>query len=177
MLDKESNAIAKTNWDELQKDCSVTFSCSGSVVGLLGREMDNPEVGDFHTDTVRYDSQDLSKVNNAMVDIRNYANCGTVEHADIMDVAILAVKALDASLLRVLEALSVGVQMLITAAHGNIEQMVDKETGKPQAAHTTTSVSSVYASGSLFTLFSTVPAMSGVSQPVEMTGRSLIRSV
>jgi bisphosphoglycerate-independent phosphoglycerate mutase (AlkP superfamily) len=76
-------------------------------------------------------------------------------------------------------------QMLITADHGNIEQMVDKETGQPHTAHTTNPVPLVYvggnqpldAGGSLSDLAPTVLAMLGVEQPVEMTGRSLIKSV
>jgi 2,3-bisphosphoglycerate-independent phosphoglycerate mutase len=73
--------------------------------------------------------------------------------------------------------------MLITAGHGNIEQMVDKESGQPHSAHTTNPVPLLYAGGdkpldaggSLSDLAPTVLAMLGVGQPVEMTGRSLIK--
>ena len=118
--------------------------------------------------------------------ICNYANCDMVGHTGIIDAAILAVEAVDASLQRVVDALkSVGGQMLITADHGNIEQMVDKETGQPHTAHTTNPVPLVYvggdrpldAGGSLSDLAPTVLAMLGVEQPVEMTGRSLIKFV
>ena len=118
--------------------------------------------------------------------ICNYANCDMVGHTGIMDAAILAVEAVDASLQRVVDALkSVGGQMLITADHGNIEQMVDKETGQPHTAHTTNPVPLVYVGGdkaldeggSLSDLAPTVLAMLGVEQPVEMTGRSLIKLV
>jgi len=103
-----------------------------------------------------------------------------------MDAAILAVEAVDASLQRIVDALkSVGGQMLITADHGNIEQMVDKETGQPHTAHTTNPVPLVYVGGdqpldeggSLSDLAPTMLAMLGVEQPVEMTGRSLIKFV
>ena len=118
--------------------------------------------------------------------ICNYANCDMVGHTGIMDAAILAVEAVDASLQRVVDALkSVGGQMLITADHGNIEQMVDKETGQPHTAHTTNPVPLVYVGGDKpldagrqFVGFgSNVLAMLGVEQPVEMTGRSLIKFV
>jgi len=118
--------------------------------------------------------------------ICNYANCDMVGHTGIMDAAILAVEAVDASLQRIVDALkSVGGQMLITADHGNIEQMVDKETGQPHTAHTTNPVPLVYVGGdksldeggSLSDLAPTVLAMLGVPQPVEMTGRSLIKIV
>ena len=115
--------------------------------------------------------------------ICNYANCDMVGHTGIMDAAILAVETVDASLRRVIDALkSVGGQMLITADHGNIEQMRDKETGQPHTAHTTNPVPLVYvggdrplaAGGSLSDLAPTVLAILKVEQPAEMTGRSLI---
>ncbi|MBL6985999.1 MAG: 2,3-bisphosphoglycerate-independent phosphoglycerate mutase [Methylobacter sp.] len=118
--------------------------------------------------------------------ICNYANCDMVGHTGIIDAAILAVEAVDASLQRVVEALNtVGGQMLITADHGNIEQMVDKKTGQPHTAHTINPVPLVYVGGdlpldeggSLSDLAPTILAMLGVEQPVEMTGRSLIKFV
>ncbi len=118
--------------------------------------------------------------------ICNYANCDMVGHTGIIDAAILAVEAVDASLQRIVDALkSVGGQMLITADHGNIEQMVDKESGQPHTAHTTNPVPLVYVGGdkpldeggNLSDLAPTVLAMLGVPQPVEMTGRSLIKLV
>lgn len=118
--------------------------------------------------------------------ICNYANCDMVGHTGIMDAAILAVEAVDASLQRVVDALrSVGGQMLITADHGNIEQMVDKESGQQHTAHTTNLVPLLHVGGdkpldeggSLSDLAPTVLAILGVEQPVEMTGRSLIKTV
>ncbi len=185
-LDKESNAIAMANtscWDELQKDCPMTLlSCSGNVVGLSGGQMSNSEGGHIHIGTGRYVPQIFSKVNDAIVDICNYANCDLVGHTGIIDAAALAVETVDASFRRAVDALkSVGGQMLITADYGNIEQMVDRETGQSHTAHTTT----VYvggdkpldAGGRLSDLASTVLAMLGVSQTVEITGLSLIKSV
>ena len=116
--------------------------------------------------------------------ICNYANCDMVGHTGIIDAAILAVEAVDASLQRIVDALqTVGGRMLITADHGNIEQMVDKETGQPHTAHTTNPVPLVYvggdrplaSDGSLSDLAPTMLAILGVEQPVEMTGRSLIK--
>jgi 2,3-bisphosphoglycerate-independent phosphoglycerate mutase len=119
--------------------------------------------------------------------ICNYANCDMMGHTGIIDAGILAVEVVDASLRRVVDALkSVGGQMLITADHGNIEQMVDKETGQPHTAKTTNPAPLVYvggdkplldADGSLSDLAPTVLAMLGVEQPVEMTGRSVIKLV
>ncbi len=116
--------------------------------------------------------------------ICNYANCDMVGHTGIVDAAILAVEAVDAALQRIVDALQkVGGRMLITADHGNIEQMVDKETGQPHTAHTTNPVPLVYvggdrplaSGGSLSDLAPTMLAILGVEQPVEMTGKSLIK--
>lgn len=93
----------------------------------------------------------------------------------IMDAAILAMEVADA-------LKSLGGQMLVTADHGNIEQMVDKKTEQP---HTTNLVPLVYVGGdrpldeggSLSDLAPTMLVMLGVEQPAEMTGRSLVKFV
>ncbi len=115
--------------------------------------------------------------------ICNYANCDMVGHTGIIPAAILAVEAVDKALERVIEALkSVRGQLLLTADHGNIEQMVDDESGQAHTAHTTNKVPLVYVGGSkplisgggLSDLAPTMLAILGVDQPTEMTGRSLI---
>jgi 2,3-bisphosphoglycerate-independent phosphoglycerate mutase len=117
--------------------------------------------------------------------ICNYANCDMVGHTGILDAAIVAVETIDASLQRIVDALrTVGGRMLLTADHGNIEQMLDKETGQPHTAHTTNQVPLVYvcgdtpllSGGSLSDLAPTMLDILGVAQPEEMTGRSLIAS-
>ncbi|MFA5983488.1 MAG: 2,3-bisphosphoglycerate-independent phosphoglycerate mutase [Methylococcaceae bacterium] len=115
--------------------------------------------------------------------ICNYANCDMVGHTGVMDAAVLAVEAVDRCLQRVVEALGqVGGKMLLTADHGNIELMRDKETGQPHTAHTTNPVPLVYVggdkalaeNGNLADLAPTLLAILGVKQPLEMTGKSLI---
>ena len=117
--------------------------------------------------------------------ICNYANCDMVGHTGIIPAAILAVETIDKCLERVLDALKlVGGRLLLTADHGNIEQMVDKDTGQPHTAHTTNQVPLVYvcgdkpllSGGGLSDLAPTMLAILGVSQPLEMTGRSLINN-
>ena len=143
----------------------------------LQPEMDAAEVTDHLVDAIvggKYD-----------VIICNYANCDMVGHTGIIPAAILAVEAVDASLQRIVEALnSVGGQLLLTADHGNIEQMVDGGTGQPHTAHTTNKVPLVYvggdkalaSGGGLSDLAPTMLAILGVAQPEEMTGRSLINA-
>lgn len=117
--------------------------------------------------------------------ICNYANCDMVGHTGILDASIIAVETVDASLQRIVDALrTVGGRMLLTADHGNIEQLRDKETGQPHTAHTTNPVPLVYvcgdkplsAGGSLSDLAPTMLDILGVDKPKEMTGRSLIAS-
>jgi 2,3-bisphosphoglycerate-independent phosphoglycerate mutase len=118
--------------------------------------------------------------------ICNYANCDMVGHTGNLEAAIVAVEAIDGCLQRVTEALnSVGGQMLVTADHGNIEQMVDEITGQPHTAHSTNKVPLLYIGGSkaalaeggsLADLAPTILSLLGVPQPKEMTGRSLVVS-
>lgn len=116
--------------------------------------------------------------------ICNYANCDMVGHTGNLEAAIVAVETIDHCVQRVVDALnSVGGQMLITADHGNIEQMVDEETGQVHTAHSMNKVPLLYIGpnrlsfaegGSLADLAPTVLTLVGVKQPEEMTARSLI---
>ncbi|MDD5266503.1 MAG: 2,3-bisphosphoglycerate-independent phosphoglycerate mutase [Methylococcales bacterium] len=143
----------------------------------LQPEMNAAEVTDHLVDAITGGKYDVI--------ICNYANCDMVGHTGIIPAAVLAVEAVDKSLQRIVDALkSVGGQLLLTADHGNIEQMVDKETGQPHTAHTTNQVPLVYvcgdkpltSGGGLSDLAPTMLAMLGVPQPAEMTGRSLINA-
>lgn len=116
--------------------------------------------------------------------ICNYANCDMVGHTGNLEAAIIAVETIDKSLQRVTEALnSVGGQMLITADHGNLEQMTDETSGQAHTAHTMNKVPLLYVGdnkaalsegGSLADLAPTILQLLGLEQPKEMTGRSLI---
>lgn len=141
----------------------------------LQPEMNAPEVTDHLVEAITGGKYDVI--------ICNYANCDMVGHTGIIPAAILAVEAIDHALTRIVAALkSVGGQLLLTADHGNIEQMVDKESAQPHTAHTTNQVPLVYvcgdkplaSGGGLSDLAPTMLAILGVPQPVEMTGRSLI---
>jgi len=137
-------------------------------------EMSAPEVTDHLVEAIvggKYD-----------VIICNYANCDMVGHTGIIDAAIVAVETIDASLQRIVAALnSVNGQMLITADHGNIEQMVD-DNGEPQTAHSINPVPLVHvggvnklkADGNLSDLAPTMLAILGLEQPKEMNGKNLI---
>jgi len=115
----------------------------------------------------------------------NYANADMVGHTGVMAAAIKAVETIDRGLERVCEAvLARGGAVLITADHGNCEQMVDPVTGEPHTAHTTNPVPLIWVAnehagrklrdGGLADLAPTVLELLGLPIPVAMTGRSLI---
>ncbi|AUH50189.1 2,3-bisphosphoglycerate-independent phosphoglycerate mutase [Chromobacterium sp. ATCC 53434] len=113
----------------------------------------------------------------------NYANGDMVGHSGIFDAAVKAVEALDGCVARCVEAmLAAGGEVLITADHGNCEQMYDAAHHQPHTQHTTNQVPFLYvgrpakirAGGSLRDISPSLLAMMGLEQPAEMTGQSLI---
>lgn len=115
----------------------------------------------------------------------NYANPDMVGHTGVLPAAVKAVETIDQCLERVVDAvLARGGQVLITADHGNCEQMLDPTTGEPHTAHTTNPVPIYWAEarpsgrrlrdGTLADLAPTVLELLGIPQPAEMTGRSLL---
>ena len=141
----------------------------------LQPEMSLPEVTDRFVEAIHSGKYDLI--------VCNFANGDMVGHTGVIPAAVKAVEAIDTALCRVAEALKqAGGEMLITADHGNIEQMVDEGTGQPHTAHTTNLVPLVYVGnkgglvpgGSLSDLAATVLAIMGIAQPPEMTGKSLL---
>ena len=117
--------------------------------------------------------------------ICNYANCDQVGHTGNFEASIKAVEAIDQSLAQVIAAAEkVSGEILITADHGNVEEMYDDANQQPHTQHTTLPVPLVYVgkrslsldnNGSLADIAPTMLALMDLPQPVEMTGRSLIR--
>lgn len=118
--------------------------------------------------------------------IMNYANADMVGHTGVIPAAIKAVEAVDTGVGRVVEAtLAVGGGLLITADHGNAEQLIEYDTGKPFTAHTTFPVplylvvpqlaqAHLRTNGILADVSPTILQVLGIPQPKDMTGRSLI---
>src|SRR5437868_7463743 len=118
--------------------------------------------------------------------IMNYANADMVGHTGVIEAAIKAVEAVDTGVGRVVEAtLAMGGGLLITADHGNAEQLIEYDTGKPFTAHTTNPVplylvvpqlaqAKLRADGILADVSPTILEIMGIPQPKDMTGRSLI---
>jgi 2,3-bisphosphoglycerate-independent phosphoglycerate mutase len=118
--------------------------------------------------------------------VANYANPDMVGHTGILEAAVEAVEAVDASLGQVLDAVeAMGGAILVTADHGNAEVMVDPESGGPHTAHTLNPVPLILVGGPegaklrdgrLSDLAPTLLELIGIEQPPEMTGQSLIEA-
>ena len=116
--------------------------------------------------------------------LRNFANPDMLGHAGGLDAGVKAVETVDRGLEKIAEAvLEHGGTLLVTADHGNIEQMRDSASGRPHTAHTLNKVPLVLAcgddagalgDGSLADVAPTVLAILGLEKPAEMTGRSLL---
>jgi 2,3-bisphosphoglycerate-independent phosphoglycerate mutase len=115
----------------------------------------------------------------------NFANPDMVGHTGVLPAAVKAVETIDSCLDRVTEKLlALGGQALVTADHGNCEQMIDPASGGPHTAHTTNPVPIWWITrdaggrrlrdGGLADLAPTILELLGVPVPSEMTGRSLI---
>jgi len=126
----------------------------------------------------------ISQLGNFDVVILNWANGDMVGHTGNMDAAIHAMETLDSQLARLVPAvLDLGGTVLITADHGNAEQMWDKQNNAPWTAHTVNPVNfivvsnnapSVVHDGGLADIAPTMLKLLGIPQPGDMTGHSLI---
>jgi len=116
----------------------------------------------------------------------NFANADMVGHSGKIPPTITAVETVDSCLGRIYTSvLHKAGAMLITADHGNAEQMIDPETGGPHTAHTTNPVPFIFVAedakkrfslrpdGALQDISPTMMGILGIHQPVEMTGRDL----
>ena len=115
--------------------------------------------------------------------VLNYANADMVGHTGVLEAAVAAVETVDEGLGRVLEAVRAREGFaLVTADHGNAEQMIDEATGEPHTAHTLNPVPVLIASearhrvrsGLLADVAPTLLDLLGLEKPPEMTGSSLI---
>jgi 2,3-bisphosphoglycerate-independent phosphoglycerate mutase len=116
----------------------------------------------------------------------NYANSDMVGHTGVMPAALKAVAKVDECVGRLWKAASAaGMAMVVTADHGNIEQMVDYETGEPFTQHTLNPVpvylcdpalrgARLRPDGILADVAPTLLTMMGLAQPQAMAGRSLL---
>lgn len=142
----------------------------------LQPEMSVPEVADNLCEAIHSGKYDTF--------ICNLANPDMVGHSGDLQACIKAVEAVDFALGRVLEAIEqADGELLVTADHGNVEQLWDESTNSPLTAHTTNPVPFVYVGhrqatlregGSLPDVIPTLLDMMEIEKPQEMTGQSLL---
>lgn len=188
-LNKTQLRIAET-----EKYAHVTFFFSGGREALyegetrelvpspnvatydLKPEMSAPEVTDKLVEAIESGKFDLI--------VCNYANGDMVGHTGKFDAAVKAAECLDKCLERVATAIeATGGQCLITADHGNAEQMNDPESGQAHTSHTTLPVPLVYIgkesislknNGKLSDIAPSMLDLMNLKIPQEMTGSSLV---
>ncbi len=189
------NGLTQARIAETEKYAHVTFFFNGGVEEPnkgedrilvkspkvatydLQPEMSCPEVRD-----------DLVKaINSQMYDviICNMANPDMVGHTGIVEAAVKAVETIDEAVGEVVEAIKASNgQLFICADHGNVEQLIDYETGASFTAHTTNPVPFILVNadeqyglredGCLADIAPTMIELMGMEQPKEMTGKSLL---
>ena len=144
----------------------------------LKPEMSAYEVCDKVVEAIRSEKYDSI--------ILNFANPDMVGHTGNTDAVVKALEAIDECVDKVVKAVNeVNGTLLITADHGNCEQMLDYKTGEPQTAHTTNPVplaivglpsNKKIKEGRLADLAPTMLDIMGLEKPDEMTGESLIQN-
>ena len=143
----------------------------------LKPEMSAPEVTDRIVEAIENQRYDVIVV--------NYANGDMVGHTGVFEAAVKAVETLDTCVGRIVEALDkVGGEALITADHGNVEQMEDECTGQAHTAHTCEPVPFIYVGkrpatiregGVLADVAPTLLTLMGMPVPAEMTGKTIVQ--
>jgi 2,3-bisphosphoglycerate-independent phosphoglycerate mutase len=194
--------VSRAGWKQLriaetEKYAHVTFFFNGGREALFDGEerilVPSPKVATYDLQPEMSAFEVTDKLVGAIesdkfdVVVVNYANADMVGHSGNIEAAKKAVEAVDTCLGRLADAVTkAGGTLLITADHGNVEQMTDPVTGQPHTAHTTNPVPLVLINGpkwveaiaphhgKLADIAPTLLALLGLPQPKEMTGASLL---
>ncbi len=180
---------------ETEKYAHVTFFFNGGVEAPFEGEdrclVPSPKVAtyDLKPEMSAYEVTEelLERLSTGKYDviILNYANCDMVGHTGVFEAAVKAVEAVDTCMGKVIDrVVAMGGKALITADHGNADQMYEPD-GSPFTAHTTNPVPLIAVgigdrklaepmTGRLADLAPTLLDMMGLPQPPEMTGKSLL---
>ena len=178
---------------ETEKYAHVTFFFNGGVEAPFEGEdralIPSPKVAtyDLQPEMSAYLVADecVKRIESGKYDviILNFANCDMVGHTGVFEAAVKAVEAVDACAGKVIDAvLAAGGKVLLTADHGNADQMYEPD-GAPFTAHTTNPVPFLVAGagdvklrqgGVLADIAPTMLKLMGLPQPEEMTGKSII---
>jgi len=179
---------------ETEKYAHVTFFFSGGKEDTFAGEerilVPSPDVATYDLQPEMNSGPLTDKLVAAIesgehdVIICNYPNGDMVGHTGDFNAAVKACEAVDHAVGRVVEALKkTGGECLITADHGNAEQMLDDTTGQAHTAHTCEPVPLIYVgrqavpaeTGTLSDISPTLLHLLGMEQPQEMTGSILMR--
>ena len=176
---------------ETEKYAHVTFFFNGGVEMQYPGEdrvlVASPKVAtyDLQPEMSAYEVCDkcVERIQSGAYDviILNFANCDMVGHTGVMGAAIKAVETVDECVGRVVDAtLQMGGIAMVTADHGNAEQM-EQEDGSPMTAHTTNPVPFIVCGaakklrpGRLADIAPTILDVMGLACPAEMDGQTLI---
>ena len=188
------NKLRQLRIAETEKYAHVTFFFNGGEEKPFPGEdrilVDSPKVATYDLKPEMHAPEVTDKLVEAInsheydVIICNFANPDMVGHTGKFDAAVKAIEAIDQCLGRIVDALQTqGGELLITADHGNAEQMVNEETGQPQTAHTTNIVPFIYMgrdagiseTGALSDVAPTILYLLDLPVPAEMTGHSLLK--
>ena len=178
---------------ETEKYAHVTFFFSGGKEETFNGEqrilIPSPQVATYDLQPEMNSTMLTDKLVDAIEScthdfiVCNYPNGDMVGHTGDFDAAVKACEAVDTSIGRVLQALNkTGSECLITADHGNAEQMLDSVSGQAHTAHTCEPVPLIYVgrnaqvakSGALSDIAPTILTLMDLPQPEEMTGSNLM---
>ena len=187
------NGLRNLRIAETEKYAHVTFFFNGGQEREFTGEkrilIPSPKVAtyDLQPEMSAYEVTDavLQAINSDEFDtfIINYANADMVGHTGVLPAAIKAVETLDECVGKVVDAIKAkSGTVIITADHGNVEQMIDYNTGQPLTAHTTNLVpfmlidkyhGELRQGGSLQDVAPTILGILGIKQPAQMSGQDL----
>lgn len=176
---------------ETEKYAHVTFFFNGGQEAVFPGEdrclIPSPKVATYdlqpEMSALAVTEEAIARIRSGKYDvvILNFANCDMVGHTGVFDAAVKAVETVDACVAQVVAATTeMGGVALITADHGNAEQMLDQK-GEPFTAHTTNPVPFCIVGadvrlrdGRLADIAPTMLDLMGLNQPEEMDGKTLI---
>ena len=188
----EKKGLTQLRIAETEKYAHVTFFFNGGeekqYIGEDRILIPSPKVETYdmqpEMSAIEVTDKVVEAINSKKYDsiILNYANPDMVGHTGSLEATIKALETLDGCVGRVVESIKKnnGV-LIITADHGNSEQMIDYTTGEPHTAHTTNLVPLVLIGknaklrpGKLADITPTMLDIMKIKKPQEMTGETLI---
>ena len=188
-----SNEYNQLRIAETEKYAHVTFFFNGGVEKENELEdrilIPSPKVATYdlqpQMSAIEVTERAIKEIGKYDVIILNFANCDMVGHTGVFDAAVKAIETIDTCVKKVTDAiLKVGGVVLLTADHGNAERM-SFEDGSPCTSHTSNLVpfsiigddykdAKLLENKALCDIAPTMLEILGLSQPIEMTGESII---